>query len=65
MTHDEDARRKRAALLRQQIAALKSTTKGERRPADAVEGAKKPASPESPRDFIHRRMREIDQEPKK
>ena len=65
---DTDARRKRAARLREQIEQLK-TTKTPPRPAGDADGkADKPGQrdrAESPRDFVHRRMREIDEEPQK
>ena len=49
MTVDENARKARAAALRKQIARLT-------KPSAAPEEAK----PESPREFVDRRMRELD-----
>jgi hypothetical protein len=68
MVGDEtNARRKRAAQLRRQIENLKGGAKTGK-PADgAPEKPDKPAADhaESPRDFIHRRMLELDKKPKK
>jgi hypothetical protein len=46
---DEEARRARAARLREQIAAIKA-------------GKLPPAAPSNPRDFIHRKMAEKQQQ---
>jgi hypothetical protein len=53
---DQEARRRRAARLREQINAVvgKTRTDDARRDAPRVEQV-------SPREFVHRRMRELDQ----
>lgn len=69
---DDAARRARAEGLRQRIAALKS---GQATPAIAADDSKSSAvdsnqkaddetipSNESPREFVHRRMRELDRD---
>ena len=73
---DEETRRAKAASLRERIARLKSPNEGGGETGDDSathsthgeapnEGAR-PDSPqhESPRDFIHRRMRELEEEEK-
>ena len=52
---DEEARKARAARLRAQIERLKT---GEQ-PAGLPD---QPAAPHSPRDYVERRMREIDED---
>jgi hypothetical protein len=52
---DSEARKARAARLREQIERLKA----DQQPAGAPDP---PAQPESPRDFVERRMRETDTE---
>jgi hypothetical protein len=72
---DEEARRAKAASLRERIARLKSPTEGgggeagddsETQPPPGEtppEGSRAEAPKgESPRDFIHRRMREMDED---
>jgi hypothetical protein len=73
---DEEARRARAARLRERIARLKSPDEGQaggeagddsatQSPRGGTPAEESPAeSPksESPRDFIHRRMRELDKD---
>jgi hypothetical protein len=57
---DAAARKARARLLREVIERLKSTkTEGEGQSPSPTEPAASPL-PESPRDFIHRKMRELD-----
>jgi hypothetical protein len=57
MSDDEAAQKARAERLRQQIERLKSPVPEER----DLDTPKSPAK-ESPRDFTHRRMRELDQQ---
>jgi hypothetical protein len=57
-TEDEAARRARAKRLRADIDALTGA-----RPPEATEPAEQPK--ETPREFIHRRMREIEEEEKR
>ncbi len=71
---DEEARRARAAGLRERIARLKSPNEGGGEAGDDSgthsthaeapnEGARADSSEhESPRDFIHRRMRELEED---
>lgn len=74
---DEEARRAKAQSLRERIARLRSP--GERAGGEADDDSETQSSPgeatnerapadapkhESPRDFIHRRMRELDEEKK-
>jgi len=58
--NDEEARKARARRLREQIKKLEEGQKTEEgvQPADQAEHK----GPENPRDFIHRKMRELDQE---
>jgi hypothetical protein len=64
---DEDsaeARRKRAAKLREQIASISRGKQGETAETDQTESARRNAPrvhPISPRQFIEERMRELDQ----
>ncbi len=55
MSSDDEARARRAAELREQIRKLETETEPD---DDGKE-------PESPRDFIHRKMREESEEEKK
>jgi hypothetical protein len=56
---DEMARKARAKRLREEIRQLKKDEAADRTPSEATppEGC-----PESPRDFIHRKMHELDEE---
>ena len=72
---DEAARRARANALRQRIAALKSDqtspkdSEDDSESRDSVTGQKpgEKTAPvdESPREFVHRRMRELDRDKRK
>jgi hypothetical protein len=60
---DAEARRKRAAQLREQIQRLKKDPQAQRPPGGVDSDADGPARqgrPESPREFIGKRMRELD-----
>lgn len=62
---DEEARRARAASLRERIARLKSPNEGGGEAGDDSETHSTHADTpkhESPRDFIHRRMRELEED---
>jgi hypothetical protein len=73
---DEEARRAKAARLRERIAHLKSSsteaahesdeheTEVEREETPAEESREQSHEHESPREFIHRRMRELDEDKK-
>jgi hypothetical protein len=65
---DEAARKSRAESLRKRIADLKNeqdeTAGGEEKP-QAEDSQTKNRSGGSPRDFIHKRMRELDEEEEK
>jgi hypothetical protein len=54
-TDDAQARRERAATIREQLEQLKSDAAPE-------EEAARPEGPESPREFIERKMRERDEQ---
>lgn len=56
MVNEEQAREERAMRLREQIARL---AQGKTEAAPAKQDSKK--KPERPRDFVHRRMQELDQ----
>lgn len=60
---DEKARKARAKRFRKQIKNLvspKSKTEADPDNADVAEREKKTSDHENPREFIHRRMRELD-----
>ena len=57
MDTEEEEQRRRAAELREQVERLKS---GEEAPAEEEEGAE--PVPESPREFIRRKMREEEEQ---
>lgn len=58
-TEDEAARKSRAQRLREQIDQIKNPGT----PGKGPGAGKKPAqTPSSPRDFIHEKMRELDQQ---
>lgn len=68
---NEELQRRRAARLHEEIGRIEQEAKSEappELPSDHAEGEsaenrrKAPASPLSPREFIHRRMRELDAE---
>ena len=61
-TEDEAARKARAKRLRAEIDAVTGQKALEGTPV--ADPPATPAIPESPRDFIHRRMREIEQNEK-
>ena len=63
MAGDEDARKARAAALRRQIARITKPVAGaEQRSEPRAE----PGAPqETPRQFVHRRMRELDRDKKR
>jgi hypothetical protein len=58
-TEDIAARKARADRLRGKVEELRSDSQA---PSGAPEEAKPPASPESPREFVQRRMREIEKQ---
>jgi hypothetical protein len=60
---EDEARRKRAAKLREQIASITRGKQGETAEKDQSESARRNAprvNPISPRQFIEERMRELD-----
>ena len=57
-TDDEAARKARADRLRAQIEAAKKKATAEGTPTENPEDASSPPA-ENPRDFVHRRMREL------
>lgn len=59
---DEAARKARADQLRKEIDKLTGAAEPTEAPTPAAEGttADAPAQPLSPRDFIHKRMRELE-----
>lgn len=59
MTNDSDARAARAARLRDEIEKL-TKAGSKKKDKAAAEPAAEPEGTESPRDFIQRRMRELD-----
>jgi hypothetical protein len=63
---DEAARKSRAEKLREQISKLKNQDDpgDEKEPSHPEDSQTKTRSGESPRDFIHERMRELDGEEK-
>jgi hypothetical protein len=59
-TDDEAARKARADRLHAQIESCKTQAKGKEEPTQGTEGSSaEPPAGESPRDFVHRRMREL------
>ena len=61
-TDDEAARKARAKALREQIDKVKQ---GGAAPAPATGGVPPTPAPETPAEFVHRRMRELDKGDKK
>ncbi len=58
-TDDESARKERARSIREQIRRFKHQRDGG---GEGTAGGGTPAVPKSPRDFIHDRMRKLDED---
>lgn len=64
MTDDEEARKRRADQLRKKIGELTSVPPEPSAPDDDSTGSSVQRPGESDAEYVHRRMREIDQKPR-
>jgi hypothetical protein len=60
MNDDLEARRRRAERLHRQIAGIAGEREADPEAGEAEGAAPPDCRPESPREFVHRRMRELD-----